>query len=235
MIKVVNWSSYQSYKDRKPPWIRFHKTMLDNYEFQTMSADARALLPMLWLLASEDNDPVSGCIRDSYEKITFRLRMDKNTFESALIEIEKSGFITLHQAIENKPCNQSVTKPLQERNSTVTPETETETETDNINNNKRGARLSDDWQATDDYINFALGEGLTLHQANLEADKFKDYWISRSDKGAIKKDWLATWRNWIRNNKGYKNDRTKTATTKTDRAKEAIARAYSNTSGMFEG
>ena len=56
LLKVKDWSSFQSYKDRKPPWIRLHKSLLDNFEFQSMSANARALLPMFWLLASEDDD-----------------------------------------------------------------------------------------------------------------------------------------------------------------------------------
>jgi hypothetical protein len=70
MFKINNWSSFQSYKDRNPPWIRFHKKFIDDLRFQRMSADARALLPMLWLMASEDEDPVSGMLRIGYEEIT---------------------------------------------------------------------------------------------------------------------------------------------------------------------
>lgn len=33
-----------------------------------------------------------------------------------------------------------------------------------------------------------------------EWDKFKDYWIGVSGKNAVKKDWRATWRNWVRKN-----------------------------------
>jgi len=129
-LKVKDWSSYQSYKDRKPPWIRLHKTMLDNYEFHAMSSEARALLPMLWLLASEDKDPVSGLIRDSYEKIAFRLRMDLKVLTEAITEIENADFVSL-QVVENIECNETVTKPLQNRTQTVKKtETETETETE---------------------------------------------------------------------------------------------------------
>lgn len=144
MIKIKNWSSYQSYKDRRPPWIRFHKNLLDDFQYQRMSADARALLPMLWLLASEDADPTSGLIRDSYESVTFRLRMCIDTFVDALQEIEKAGFIEIlendskkidekkrpSETRRNKGCYKNDTKELQECYETVTPETETETETD---------------------------------------------------------------------------------------------------------
>jgi hypothetical protein len=93
MIRIINWSSYQSYKDRKPPWVRLHKTLLDNYEFQTMSADARAILPMLWLIASEDEDPKSGLIRSEVEKICFRLRIEIPVMVAALAEMQNRDFI----------------------------------------------------------------------------------------------------------------------------------------------
>jgi hypothetical protein len=34
---------------------------------------------------------------------------------------------------------------------------------------------------------------------DLEAAKFLDYWTAKSGQVATKCDWLATWRNWIRN------------------------------------
>jgi len=125
VISIKNWSSYQSYKDRKPPWIRFHRTILDNAQYQKMTADSRALLPMLWLLACEHEDPSSGLITESHEDISWRLRISHEIVTESLQEIEAAGFIELNQT-----CNESVTEPLQDRNSTVTPETETETETE---------------------------------------------------------------------------------------------------------
>lgn len=125
MLRVKGWESFQSYKDRKPPWIRMHKTLLDNYKFQVMSDNARALLPMFWLLASEDEDPVSGLIRIGYEEIAFRLRTDISKIQSAVDECVKQDFL------ENmEPCNDIVTDPLRNCHATVTPETETETETE---------------------------------------------------------------------------------------------------------
>ena len=117
MITIKKWGSYQSYKDRRPPWIRFHRSMLDEYKYHRMSADARALLPMLWLLASEDDDPVSGLIRIGYDELTFRLRMEMDVFLGALQEIEAAGYINT-QSIENIECNETVTEPLQNRNQT---------------------------------------------------------------------------------------------------------------------
>lgn len=94
MFKIKNWSSYQSYRDRNPPWVRLHKKVLDDYQFQKMSAEARALLPMMWLLAAEDADPTSGMIRLGPEEIAFRLRRDPLVVKTATDEIVRSGFIT---------------------------------------------------------------------------------------------------------------------------------------------
>ena len=126
MILIRNWSSYQSYKDRKPPWIRFHKSLLDNYEFQSLSVESRAILPMLWLLASENEDPTSGNINIDVKKIAFRLRQDIPTIEQCIEELQAADFIE---------CIESVTKSLRDSNESVsefrknvTTETETETE-----------------------------------------------------------------------------------------------------------
>jgi hypothetical protein len=121
MVKIKNWSKFQSYKDRRPPWIRFHRAILDDYQFQSMSADSRALLPMLWLLACEDEDPTSGLIRHGTQVISFRLRQPEKLIDKCIDELQDADFI---ERIE------SVTKPLQNRNEIVTPETETETETE---------------------------------------------------------------------------------------------------------
>ena len=118
MLKIKNWSSFQSYKDRRPPWIRLSRDLLDNYEYHSMSANARALLPLLWLLASEDIDPVSGLLRIRNDKIAFRLRMSKKDVEDGIREILAAGFVE-----QINETDQQVTEPLRNGYETVTPET----------------------------------------------------------------------------------------------------------------
>lgn len=222
MLKIKNWSSMQSYKDRRPPWIRLHKTLLDDFEFHSMSVNARALLPMLWLLASEDEDPVSGLLRDGYEKIAFRLRMQKNDVESGISECVNSGFIDrLNEQFEQ------VTGSLRNRNQTVTPETETEAyrtdreETDilaetvvSLPKEKNACRL-DVWMKREGIEDIPHEWGMwasTEHalpdsDINSEWMKFTDYWKANGTANARKKDWQAAWRTWIRNSIEYKSRR----------------------------
>lgn len=63
----------------------------------------------------------------------------------------------------------------------------------------RGSRLSPDWRLPVEWGQWAVGEGMPDADVRREADKFRDYWVSKSGAGGTKCDWLATWRNWIRN------------------------------------
>lgn len=131
MFRIKNWSSFQSYKDRQPPWIRLHKNLLDDFAFQRMGAEARAMLPMLWLMASEDSDPTSGMLRFGYDTVAFRLRIPEKTVKSAMAEIIKSGFITE----EKTTSYESVTESLRNCHSETETEAyskETEAETESI-------------------------------------------------------------------------------------------------------
>lgn len=62
----------------------------------------------------------------------------------------------------------------------------------------RGSRLSSDWFLPKDWGEWAVSEGCSVDMIRSEADKFRDYWVSKAGSSATKVDWQATWRNWIR-------------------------------------
>ena len=62
----------------------------------------------------------------------------------------------------------------------------------------KGTRLPDDWTLPDQWRTFAIGQGLSPQAITREADIFADYWRSIPGAKAVKLDWFATWRNWIR-------------------------------------
>lgn len=116
VLRVKKWDEFQHYKERNPPWIKLHKGYLDNYEFQRLPVDSRALAPMIWLLASETKD---GSIDYDLEKIGFRIRMSALELEAALVPLISGGFLELDGvAIE----------PLAPRLQDAMPETEAETQ-----------------------------------------------------------------------------------------------------------
>jgi uncharacterized protein YdaU (DUF1376 family) len=70
---------------------------------------------------------------------------------------------------------------------------------------KKGTRLPDDWFLPVSWGEWGIGEGWTHEALRVEADTFKDYWHSVSGAKGVKLDWLATWRNWLRNSKNKPN------------------------------
>ncbi len=115
-MKIVpkNWRDFQHYKDRNPPWIRLHKGLLDNFDFQRLPVASRALAPMLWLLAS---DSVDGTIDADPEVLAFRLRMSAAEVADALTPLMQKGFFSaLDPAIT----------PLAECKQVAVPEAEAE-------------------------------------------------------------------------------------------------------------
>lgn len=137
-LYVKNWDEFQHYKDRSPPWIKLHKTILDNYEFFCLPVASRALAPCIWLLASEDN---TGSIEHNPVKIAFRLRMTEKEVTEALGPLIDKGFLYLVQDASTTlaDCEHNASNVLSLAHS---QETEAEAETDIAPNGKRSSRKS---------------------------------------------------------------------------------------------
>jgi hypothetical protein len=112
-IKPKNWESFQHYKDRNPPWIRLHRALLDNQEFNEMPPMACKVLVMLWLLASESS--TDGVVDDDPAKLAFRMRLPVADVAEAMECIKTFGFIveSNHADISR---DSGVTQRLREKN-----------------------------------------------------------------------------------------------------------------------
>ena len=62
----------------------------------------------------------------------------------------------------------------------------------------RASRLPADWSLPDEWRAWALTERPDLNPERTAAS-FADYWRGKAGKDGRKVDWLATWRNWVRN------------------------------------
>jgi hypothetical protein len=63
----------------------------------------------------------------------------------------------------------------------------------------RGTRLFAGWEPSTLDVQFALDRGLPRTRLFNETEKFRNYWTAKSGVSASKRDWSATWRNWIIN------------------------------------
>lgn len=92
-LRIKHWETFQHYKDRNPTWIKLHKSLLDNFEYQSLPLASRALAPMLWLLASEYPDISKGLIEYNFKKIAFRLHTTEREVEDAVGPLIANGFL----------------------------------------------------------------------------------------------------------------------------------------------
>lgn len=84
-MRVKNWEKFQHYKNRKPPWIRLYRDLLDDPEFFELSGDAVKHLLMFWLIASEDPE-MKGEL-PAVKVLAFRLRTTVKKTESSIAEL----------------------------------------------------------------------------------------------------------------------------------------------------
>jgi hypothetical protein len=89
-LTVRNWSKFQHYKDRRPPWIKLHRTLLDDFDFIHLPFASQALAPRIWLLASESDD---GSIPDDPERLSFRLHCDVSVVVDVVNSLIAIGFL----------------------------------------------------------------------------------------------------------------------------------------------
>jgi len=76
-MKIKNWSKFQHFKDRKPPWVKLYRDVLDDMEWYELEPLASKVLVMCWLIASEDEGRLPNI-----KTLAFRLRMtEKQTFD----------------------------------------------------------------------------------------------------------------------------------------------------------
>lgn len=80
------------------------------------------------------------------------------------------------------------------------PDTDTDTDTNTNKELKRGTRLQHPFVLTSDMIKWAV-EKYPLVDYNLQTESFIDYWTAQPGQKGVKSDWVATWRNWIRNSR----------------------------------
>jgi len=73
----------------------------------------------------------------------------------------------------------------------------------------RGTRLLSTWTLPKPWAEWALQQhpAWTAQHVCLVAEKFRDYWTALAGQRGVKTDWLATWRNWCRNEQSLTNGR----------------------------
>jgi hypothetical protein len=180
MYRIKDWHKFQHFKDRKPPWIKLYRDLLDDVEWHDLDAKAAKALVMIWLIASEYDGALPNM-----KTLAFRLRVSENEAKSIVSKL--SHWLIQHDI-------NVISERYQDDRLEKERETETETEGEGETERARATRLPQDWQPSKKGWVFGESEGVDVSR---ELDKFRDYWLSKP-KDNTKLDWEATWRNWCR-------------------------------------
>ena len=141
---------------------------------------------------------------------TGKLSLDDRGFFNSRVEIEiekrsKKRLSATESAnarwkktdIKQRPENANASKTQCERNANQKPDTREEKEEPIGSSKKRPSRLPESWTLPKPWGDWAISQGMPEFNVRREADRFRDYWLSKP-KDAAKLDWQATWRNWVR-------------------------------------
>lgn len=129
-IRIKNWSKFQHFKDRRPPWVKLYRDLLDDRDWHKLDGEAAKMLVNLWLIGSE-----SDGLLPSIEDLAFRLRVSEQHVDKCLKKLSDWLISERYQDDINVSQQNSATEfgktvadievPLRERDR---EETETETE-----------------------------------------------------------------------------------------------------------
>jgi hypothetical protein len=124
-LRIKNWAKFQHFKDRRPPWVKLYRDILDDREWHRLEPSAAKVLVMLWLIASESD----GYLPDS-DELAFRLRITETEVIEAisglgwwLEQVDDTGDI----ACDDDPISDGYQEDRLEKRR---EETETEEETE---------------------------------------------------------------------------------------------------------
>ena len=168
-MKVKGWEDFQHYKDRSPPWIKLHKTLLDNYEYQCLPIASKALAPMLWLLASEK---INGEFDGDIKKLAFRLRWPEKDILDGIKPLISGGFIIDDSTMLAKCLQRAM------------PETETEGEKETKKRHTSSEKFDQFWKSYPKKVGKGFAEkawekqkpDLNLVLKSLEWQKESEQW-----------------------------------------------------------
>jgi hypothetical protein len=81
-IRIKNWSKFQHFKDRRPPWVKLYRDLLDDMEWHQLEPRAAKFLVMCWLIASENDGELPEA-----KTLAFRLRTTERAVLDAIGEL----------------------------------------------------------------------------------------------------------------------------------------------------
>lgn len=131
----------------------------------------------------------------------------KDAIRAAIQELETLGYLTRTQVNEGGRFGESIwtTNDPSDLPSSENPTSENPTTKKNIikeeqvKEKKRASKIDPNFQVSHEMVDWFVSSGLRV-DPNKETASFIDYYIAN---GVVRVDWVASWRNWMRNAEKY--------------------------------
>lgn len=78
--RIKGWTKFQHFRDRRPPWVKLYRDLLDDPDWHEADPESCKVLVMLWLIASEHENGDLPELR----KLSFRLRVSESKLKQIL-------------------------------------------------------------------------------------------------------------------------------------------------------
>ena len=178
-LTIKNWNQFQQYKDRDPKWIKLHRDILNDYEFDQLTEIQQNHLMKIWLLASKLDNKIPHDTTWIGRQIGAKSKVD-------IKQLVTHGFLLVYDNVQE--CTETYL--------------ETETETEKRESKKRKSALSADLELAKDWQEYCKTKRPELNP-EVVFENFKSYYIS---EGKLMMNWTMTWQRWVRNERPPKGN-----------------------------
>jgi hypothetical protein len=123
-MRIKNWEKFQHFKNRRPPWIKLYRDLLEDLNWFKLPGEDAKMLVMLWLIASEEDGELLGV-----DELAFRLRKSKDDVISC---VSRLNHWIIQDDINVISSEYQDVTPEKERETESEIESETETKAEDV-------------------------------------------------------------------------------------------------------
>lgn len=197
---IVKWAEFQHYKDRSPPWIKLHRSLLTSETWVSASTNGKVLAVACMMLAADTGNKIPASPR-------YIQRAAYLDFVPDFSELVALGFLApidfveeTQETLADASKLQADARPEERREEREEEKKEEHPSPPTVvrpPQKSRGEFLPQDWKPGTEGQRMAIAELGSREAALRELEKFRNYWFAKSGADGRKRDWEATWRNWI--------------------------------------
>ena len=190
-LKIKGWEKFQHFKNRRPPWIKLYRDLIDDPEWFALDPQSSKILIMLWLIASESQNGALPCVK----KVAFRLRCSETQLKQHLTKLS-------HWLIQDDIS--VISNGYQHGSSETERETKGETETKTypqkqndikvcVNGKTKKTSWPSTFTLTEELTQYALNQGIKRPE-----EEFENFQLKAQSKNYQYANWNAAWKSWCR-------------------------------------